>query len=158
MPLILNADHINAISEISLWEEIPRLLKDRAFYIWQQSLQQWTCCWSSDSISANLYEKYKNYSHSQLMTGWSRKYPSFMKENDNDTMIIVSSDLSHFHAYQKQQSLTGNAWILFWKMNIKKCIQRSLRSYPIIVLMNIATHFGWKAELMILGIQGYCRN
>lgn len=74
---------------------------------------------------------------------------SLIKKIDNDTFIIVSSDLSHYHPYndalkldnQCVKSILNNDFNNIYK-------QEACGLYPIIILMKIANHFGWKAKLL----------
>ncbi len=74
---------------------------------------------------------------------------SLIKKIDKDSLIIVSSDLSHYHSYNDAVKLDNQcvkSIINNDLNNIEK--QEACGLYPIMILMKIANHFGWNAKLL----------
>lgn len=80
---------------------------------------------------------------------------SIIKKLDRDTLIIVSSDLSHYHSYDDAVKLDKQCINCIIKNDLKDINnQEACGLYPIIVLMNIAKHFNWEAKLLDLRNSG----
>ena len=76
-------------------------------------------------------------------------------ESNHDTFLIVSTDLSHYHAYEKANTLDKQCVETILANNINKAAcQEACGLYPILVLMHLAEHFSWKAELLDLRNSG----
>jgi hypothetical protein len=68
---------------------------------------------------------------------------------DNSTLIIASSDLSHYHPYNVAVSLDKNCIEAIPSLdfeNMDKC--EACGKLPILTLMHIAKHFGWRGKLL----------
>ena len=80
---------------------------------------------------------------------------SLINNIDQDTLIIVSSDLSHFHSYNDAIKLDNQCINCILKMDFNKIYnQEACGLFPIIILMNIANHFNWEAKLLDLRNSG----
>ena len=68
----------------------------------------------------------------------------------HDSLLIISSDLSHYHPYavaQKKDSLTINA---IESLDYDKCMQQgdACGIIPILTAINLAKDLGWKCKLL----------
>jgi AmmeMemoRadiSam system protein B/AmmeMemoRadiSam system protein A len=80
---------------------------------------------------------------------------TLIKLIDNDTIIIISSDLSHFHSYKDAVRLDKQCIDCILKNDLKNIYnQEACGLYPIIILMKIAKHFNWEAKLLDLRNSG----
>jgi AmmeMemoRadiSam system protein B len=69
---------------------------------------------------------------------------------DDSTIIIVSSDLSHFHSYREAKKIDKVADDSIPKLEIKKVEEKveACGKTGILTVMNIAKEMGWKGELL----------
>ncbi len=68
---------------------------------------------------------------------------------DDDTLIIVSSDLSHYYKYEEAKKLDNECINAILKNDIFSMYkQEACGKYPIITLMHLAKYFGWKAQII----------
>ncbi len=80
---------------------------------------------------------------------------SIINKIDQDTFIIVSTDLSHFHSYNDALALDNKCVNCILKNDLTGIYnQEACGIHPIIILMNIAKHFGWEAKLLDLRNSG----
>lgn len=74
---------------------------------------------------------------------------------DEETLIIVSSDLSHYYTYDEAKKLDRQCVETILKNDIIGMYnQEACGKYPIITLMYLAKQFGWEAELIDLRNSG----
>jgi len=72
---------------------------------------------------------------------------------DEQTLLVASSDLSHYHPYQLARRLDNTCVQAICSMNAEWAAQQEACGIlPILTLMEIARHKGWKARLLD------CRN
>jgi len=69
---------------------------------------------------------------------------------DNSTIIIASSDLSHYHSYDNAFQIDKLANEAIPKLDIKSAEKiEACGKIPILILMHIAKKMGWKAKKLI---------
>jgi hypothetical protein len=73
---------------------------------------------------------------------------SLMEFIDKNTIIIASSDLSHYYPYDKAKKIDENANIYIPKLDIKNVYEKveACGKIPILTLMHIAKLKNWKAK------------
>ena len=68
---------------------------------------------------------------------------------DGKTIVVASSDLSHFHPYDEAKVLDSRCVKAICDLNIKQMkTQEACGNLPILTLMYLAREKGWKAELL----------
>lgn len=78
---------------------------------------------------------------------------ALMGMTDSGTLLVASSDLSHYHPYQLAQRLDNTCVQAICSMNLEWAAQQEACGIlPILTLMEIARRKGWKARLLD------CRN
>ncbi|HVU36667.1 MAG TPA: AmmeMemoRadiSam system protein B [Opitutaceae bacterium] len=74
---------------------------------------------------------------------------------DDSTLLIVSSDLSHYHSYAEAQRLDRQCVDAICALDLTKTSrQEACGRTPILTLLEIARHRGWRPELLDLRNSG----
>lgn len=68
---------------------------------------------------------------------------------DNKTLIVVSSDLSHYHPYDEAKALDSRCVQAMCNLNIREMeSQEACGKLPILTLLHLARQNGWQARLL----------
>jgi AmmeMemoRadiSam system protein A len=68
---------------------------------------------------------------------------------DDKTIVVASSDLSHYHTYQTAKELDGRCVKAICDLDIDAmAAQEACGKTPILVLLHLARQKGWKAQLL----------
>lgn len=68
---------------------------------------------------------------------------------DDQTLVVASSDLSHYHAYEEAQNLDRRCVDAICKLDIEQMqSQEACGKLPILTLMHLARAKGWKTKLL----------
>ena len=68
---------------------------------------------------------------------------------DDKTIVVASSDLSHYHPYDEAKELDNRCVQAVCNLNIDEMkIQEACGKVPILTLMYLAREKGWKAQLL----------
>lgn len=85
----------------------------------------------------------------------SRAAPALEKILDADTLIVASSDLSHYHPYAEAQKLDRRCLDAILKLDTAAmATQEACGLYPILTLLQVAKDRGWKPQLLDLRNSG----
>ncbi|MCK5405126.1 MAG: AmmeMemoRadiSam system protein B, partial [Desulfobulbaceae bacterium] len=70
---------------------------------------------------------------------------------DRETLLVISSDLSHFLSYEKAVSLDRETIAMILGLEVDKIVHSTNRAcgkFPLAVLMMIAQKYGWQPQLL----------
>jgi len=68
---------------------------------------------------------------------------------DDSTLVVASSDLSHYHPYEQAQEFDARCVEAICNLDVEKMkSQEACGRTPILALMHLARQMGWKAKLL----------
>jgi len=93
----------------------------------------------------------KDFKILPLVIGDSNAYPisnEIRRLLDKDTLLIISSDLSHYHSYPEAEALDKASIKAIKSLDDKSSVE-ACGKFPIRILVSLAKTLSWKPEVLI---------
>jgi len=132
------------LGEVEVSEKVKLLKQERLIKEIDDSLEH-----SIEVELPFLQQVLKDFRIIPIMTGFvdpEKLAEVLMKYVDNDTLLIVSSDLSHYHPYEIAKQLDEKCIQAISEMDVEKAKEcEACGKIPILTLMYLAKKMGWYA-------------